>query len=68
MTAGVVEMKYSLTFWEWEDCIWPKQDTIQDEIPLLRPPKIKTFGQLKTLFAKFRLFVSSFSSPSGFSD
>ena len=34
------------------------------EIPLLRPPKIKTFCQLKTLFAKFKLFVSSFSSPS----
>ena len=24
------------------------------EIPLLRPPKIKTFYPLKTLFAKFR--------------
>ena len=24
------------------------------EIPLLRPPKIKTFDPLKTLFAKFR--------------
>ena len=34
------------------------------EIPLLRPPKIKTFCQLKTLFAKFKLFFSSFSSPS----
>ena len=34
------------------------------EFPLLRPPKFKTFCQLKTLFAKFRLFVSSFSSPS----
>ena len=34
------------------------------EIPLLRSPKIKTFGQLKTLFAKFKLFVSSFSTPS----
>ena len=34
------------------------------EIPLLRPPKMKTFCQLKTLFAKFKLFVLSFSSPS----
>ena len=30
--------------------------------PLLRPPKIKTLCQLKTLFATFKLFVSSFSS------
>ena len=34
------------------------------EIPLLRPPKIETFYPLKTLFAKFRLFFSSFSTPS----
>ena len=34
------------------------------EIPLLRPPKIKTFCQLKTLFAKFKLFLSSLSTPS----
>ena len=34
------------------------------EMPLLRPPKIKTFGQLKTLFAKFKLLVSPFSTPS----
>ena len=34
------------------------------EIPLLRPPKIKTFYPLKTLFAKFKLFFSSFSTPS----
>ena len=31
------------------------------EIPLLWPPKIKTFYPLKTLFAKFKLFFSSFS-------
>ena len=34
------------------------------EIPLLRPPKIKTFYLLKSLFAKFKLFFSSFSTPS----
>ena len=34
------------------------------EIPLLRPPKIKTFYLLKTLLAKFKLFFSSFSTPS----
>ena len=34
------------------------------EIPLLRPLKNKTFCQLKTLFAKFKLFISSFSTPS----
>ena len=34
------------------------------EIPLLRPPKIKTFYPLKTLFAKFKFFLSSFSAPS----
>ena len=34
------------------------------EIPLLRPPKIKTSYLLKTSFAKFKLFFSSFSSPS----
>ena len=34
------------------------------EISLLRPPKINTFCQLKTLFAKFKLFFSSFSTPS----
>ena len=33
-------------------------------IKLLRPPKIKTFYLLKTLFAKFKLFFSSFSTPS----
>ena len=32
-------------------------------IPLLRPPKIKTFDLLKILFAKFKLFFSSFSTP-----
>ena len=42
--------------------IWESEE--YSEIPLLRPPKIKTFCQLKTLFAKFKLFVSSFSSPS----
>ena len=34
------------------------------EIPLLRPPKIKTFYPLKTLFANFKLFFSSFSKAS----
>ena len=34
------------------------------EISLSRPPKIKTFYPLKTLFAKFKLFFSSFSTPS----
>ena len=34
------------------------------EIPILRPPKIKRFGKLKTLFAKFKLSVSSFFTPS----
>ena len=34
------------------------------EIPLLQPPKIKTAYLLKTLFAKFKLFFSSFSTPS----
>ena len=34
------------------------------EIPLLRPPKIKTFYLLKTLFAKFKLFFSSYSTHS----
>ena len=33
------------------------------EIPLLRPPKIKTFYPLKTLFARFKKFFSSFSTP-----
>ena len=34
------------------------------EIPLLRPPKIKTSYLLETLFAKFKLCFSSFSTPS----
>ena len=34
------------------------------EIPLLKPPKIKTFYLLKTLFWKFKHFFSSFSTPS----
>ena len=34
------------------------------EIPLLRPPKIKTFYQLKTLFGNLKLFFSSFSTIS----
>ena len=34
------------------------------EIPLLRPPKNKTFYLLKTLFAKLKLFFYSFSRPS----
>ena len=36
------------------------------EIPLLRPPKIKTSYLLKTLFAKFKLFFSAFSTPSAY--
>ena len=38
--------------------------TEYSEIALLRPPKIKTFCQLNTLFAMFKLFVSSFSKYS----
>ena len=34
------------------------------EIPLLGPPKIKRYCLLKTLIAKFKLFFSSFSTPS----
>ena len=34
------------------------------EIPLLRPPKVKTSYLLKSLFAKFKLFFFSFSTPS----
>ena len=34
------------------------------EIPLLRPPKIKTSYLLKTLFAEFKLLFSLFSTPS----
>ena len=34
------------------------------EIPLLRPPKIKPFYPLKNLFARLKLFFSSFSTPS----
>ena len=37
--------------------------TIYSEIPLLRPPKIETSYLLKTLFAKFKLFFSLFSTP-----
>ena len=37
---------------------------IYSKIPLLRPPKMKTSYLLKTLFAKFKLFFSSFSTPS----
>ena len=33
------------------------------EIPVLRPPKIKTVYLIKTLFWKFKLFFSSFSTP-----
>ena len=36
---------------------------IYSEIPLLRPPKIKTFYPLKTLFRNFKLIFSSFSTP-----
>ena len=37
---------------------------IYSEIPLLRPPKIKTFYPLKNLFWNFKLFFSSFSITS----
>ena len=37
---------------------------IYSEIPLLRRSKIKTSYLLKTLFPKFKLFFSSFSTPS----
>ena len=37
--------------------------SIYSEIPLLRPPKIKTSCLLKTLFAKFKLSCPSFSTP-----
>ena len=36
----------------------------QSEIPLIRPPNIKTFCPLKTLFVKLKLFFSSFSTDS----
>ena len=42
-------------------CIFPPE---YSEIPLLRPPRVKTFYLLKTLFWKFKLFFSSFSTPS----
>ena len=38
--------------------------SIYSEIPLLRPPKIKTFYPLQTLFWNFKLFFSSFSTTS----
>ena len=37
---------------------------LYSEIPLIRPRKIKIFCQLKTSFAKYKLFFSSFSTPS----
>ena len=37
-------------------------DMRYSEIPLLRPSKINTSYLLKTLFAKSKLFVSSFST------
>ena len=37
---------------------------VYSEIPLLRPPKIKTFYPLKTLFWNFKLVFSSFSTTS----
>ena len=45
-------------------CVY--SDRLQySEIPLLRPPKINDiFYLLKTLFAKFKLFFSSFSTHS----
>ena len=47
----------SYSFRKWYYCEY-------SAIPLLRPPKIKTFYPLKTLFAKFKLFSYSFSTPS----
>ena len=45
--------------------VWKTENPVRySEIPLLRPPKIKTSYLLKTLFAKFRLFFSWFSTPS----
>ena len=35
--------------------------SMYSEIPLLRPPKIKTSYLLKTLFARFKLLFSTFS-------
>ena len=37
---------------------------IYSEISLLRPPEIKTSYLLKTLFVKFKLLFSLFSTPS----
>ena len=48
-------------------CVVPDCDVKQNlyrEIPLFRPPKIKTSCLLKTLFIKLKLFLSSFSTHS----
>ena len=52
----------------WDVSLETKWFTVYrySEIPLLRPPKIQTFYPLKTLFAKFKLFLSSFSTPSAY--
>ena len=44
--------------------VFGKHDVVNSEIPLLGPPKIKTSYLLKTIFAKFKLLFSSFSTPS----
>ena len=46
------------------NCDQQHNTTIYREFPLLRPPEIKIFYLLKTLFWKFKLFFSSFSTPS----
>ena len=55
--GGVKSMKYCSLY-------YIGKSTLYSEIPLLRPPKIKTFYLLKTSFLKFKLFFSSFSTPS----
>ena len=65
-------------FFSGQRVIWTYKSTVHEfifsghgkmiskysEIPLLRPLKIRTAYLLKTLFAKFKLFFSSFSTPS----
>ena len=43
---------------------WRKAYQAYSKIPLLRPPKIRTFYLFKILFWKFKLFFSSFTTPS----
>ena len=58
--------RYFSKFGKWLTAASPRKPTmkIQWNSAIIRPPKMKTFCQLKTLFDKFNLFVSSFSSPS----